>query len=343
VVGAHTPIGAAVAYRLAADAPADVRVRCIGPHRIDVGDVDWSVLDLGDPMLSAALSGVDTVVGAWLDPSIGATTGAPLRATTDAVIDAMSRADVRRLVLVSSTMAAGADPARPVPAVEDAAAVDPASPGAAGDWAHAEHVAARWHHAAASRQLAVLRPAVLVGDSIDTAFTRYFESPRLLMLGESEPVWQFTHLDDLAGAVAWVVVQQQPDGTVTVACDGQVRSEAVEARLGVKPFRLPEAVAVAAAQRLHRAGVSPSPAADLAFLTGSWVVEATALPRAGWRPQWSNEQVLDLLAERRSGVVAVAGRRVGRGEAASIGAAGAAAAVMAALAVARARRRSGRW
>jgi nucleoside-diphosphate-sugar epimerase len=342
VVGAHTAIGSAVAQRLIADLAPGARVLCLGPTRTDVGDADWSVLDLGDPVLATALAGIDVVVGAWLDPTIGAATGDALRATTASVIDALDGAGVGRLVLVSSTMAIGVDGARPAPAPEAAAAVDAGAAGAAGDWAHAEHASSAWA-GAAGRRLTIVRPAVLVGESIDTAFTRYFESPRLLLLGECEPVWQFTHLDDLVDAVGRIIDGDGPDGVVAVACGEGVGSEAVEARLGVKPLRLPEAVAVAAAQRLHRAGVSPSPAADLAFLTGPWTVHATALDDAGWHPRWTNEQVLDLLARRRGDAVTLAGRRVGRGEAASLGAAGAAAAVLAAVALARARRRSAPW
>jgi hypothetical protein len=71
------------------------------------------------------------------------------------------------------------------------------------------------------------------------------------------------------------------------------------------------------------------------------VVSGSRLHEAGWRPEFSNEQVLAELLEQVSGKHAVAGRRLGGKEAAtSLGAAGATVALVGTAAlVRRARKR----
>lgn len=107
-------------------------------------------------------------------------------------------------------------------------------------------------------------------------------------------------------------------------------------------MELPSAVALGAAARLHRIGLTPSPAGDLAYTMHPWVVSVGRLHDAGWRPQWTNEEVLAELLEEVAGRHTVAGRRLGRKDATAAGAAGATVALLGAAAVVRrARKRRG--
>lgn len=73
-----------------------------------------------------------------------------------------------------------------------------------------------------------------------------------------------------------------------------------------------------------------------------WVVSGSKLYEAGWRPKWSNEEVLAVLLEEVEGRNSVAGRRLGRKDATTLGAAGATVALVGAAAVVRrARKRRG--
>src|SRR5260370_686622 len=63
----------------------------------------------------------------------------------------------------------------------------------------------------------VVRPAALVGDSVDTLVTRHFEAPRLLTVKGCAPRWQFCHVDDLTSALEFTVTGGI-DGQFTVAC-----------------------------------------------------------------------------------------------------------------------------
>ncbi|MEK8225424.1 hypothetical protein NKG05_03725 [Oerskovia sp. M15] len=103
---------------------------------------------------------------------------------------------------------------------------------------------------------------------------------------------------------------------------------------------LPAATAFGVAERLHRVGVLPSPASDLAFVVHPWTVAARGLHGAGWVPTSSSAECVDVLMDGIRGRIALGGRRVGGRDAAALGAAGAAVAALGTAAIwRRARRR----
>ncbi|RXR27286.1 nucleoside-diphosphate sugar epimerase [Oerskovia turbata] len=264
------------------------------------------------------------------------------------VARAAVRHGVEQLVAVTSATVHGASADRAV--IEDD---DPVSPDAAGfvaDLVAFEDALVEGLAAASAEsptgpavRLAVLRPAMVVGPGVDTILTRHFEAPRLLTVKGSDRPWQLLHTDDLASAVG-VVVAQGLSGTFTVGAlvDGEpdvvTPAELVE-RTGLANVTLPAATAFGAAERLHRVGVLPSPASDLAYVVHPWTVTARGLHAAGWEPAWSSARSVDALMEGVRGRVALGGRRVGGRDAAALGAAGAAVALLGTAAIWRQARR----
>ena len=110
----------------------------------------------------------------------------------------------------------------------------------------------------------------------------------------------------------------------------------------MKRVEVPAALAFATAERLHRVGVTPAPASELAYVMHPLVVPSTALRAAGWRPEHDNESCLQAVLDEVRGEVSVAGRRIGRRDATVAGAsaAGATVAVLGAAAFVRAARRA---
>ncbi|MFF2622624.1 Rossmann-fold NAD(P)-binding domain-containing protein [Oerskovia jenensis] len=263
---------------------------------------------------------------------------------------AAARHGIEQVVAVTSATVHGASADRPD--IEDD---DPVSPDAAGfvadlvafeealaaavDDRSAEHRSA----GSPSVRLAVLRPAMVVGPGVDTILTRHFEAPRLLTVKGSDRPWQLLHTDDLASAVR-VVEARGLSGTFTVGAltDGEpdvvTPAELVE-RTGLANVTLPAATAFGAAERLHRVGVLPSPASDLAYVVHPWTVTARGLRAAGWEPTWSSAESVDVLMEGVRGRIALVGRRVGGRDAAALGAAGAAVALLGTAAIWRQARR----
>jgi nucleoside-diphosphate-sugar epimerase len=263
-------------------------------------------------------------------------------AHTQRVLGAARAVGVRHVVAIGSALVYGAWADRPV--VRDADPL-PRADEAARDGVVGELLAAEAALERARRRksplVTVLRPAALVGAGIDTFVTRHFEAPRLLTVRGAVRQWQFAHVEDVAAAARFAV-DHALTGVLTVGADDVLEPEQVEAAAGMRRVELAAATAFGTAERLHRVGVLPAPASELAFVVYPWTVATDRLRTAGWEPRWSSAACLDVLLEGVQGRLAVAGRRVGTRDAAALGAAGAAVALIGTAAVwrqARARRR----
>ena len=266
-----------------------------------------------------------------------------LVAATQRTLSAARDAGVEHVVVVTSAVGHGAWLDRPV--IHDGD--DLAHPdegdrvGLIGGLLAVEAVVAR----AARRRtplLTVLRPAALVGPGVDTFITRHFEAPRLLTVRGAIRGWQFVHVDDVASAARFAV-DHGLTGPLTVGAPDVLTPAQVEAAAGMRRIELPASAAFGTAERLHRVGVLPAPAAELAYVVYPWTVAADRLVAAGWEPRWSSAACLDVLLAGVRGRLALGGRRVGAGGAAALGAAGAAVALIGTAAVlrqARGRRRT---
>ena len=339
VTGAASGIGYALTVRLAAS-PAVKKVIAIDSRRGDIAGVTWRVADVRDPALAGRLAGVDVVVHTDLDlaPDSDARQRRAFNVRgAQTVLTCAAAARVGRVVLLTSAMVYGARPDNPVPLPEDAPLAAEADSSVAGDLLEIEQLARRSPRTNPGMAVTVVRPAALVGDSVDTLVTRHFEAPRLLTVKGCAPRWQFCHVDDLTSALEFTVTSGLA-GPLTVGCDGWLEQEEVEQISGLKSIELPARLTFGTAQRLHRLGVTPAPAMDLRYVVYPWVTDGATLRNAGWHPQHTNAEALRVLLDQRQGHHAVAGRRIARKEA-TITAAGATVAVIGTAAIVRRARR----
>lgn len=341
VTGAASPLGEAVAKALVA-AEGIGRVVAIDDRRGSTAGVTWRLGDVTSPGVADQLRGVNAVVflaaPTDLEASLhdGQRRERAVRAV-QAVTTASAAVGARRLVAVTSAMVFGAGPDNPVPLDDDAPVAAAPDSGLVGDLLEVERILDRTPRVHPGLAVTVLRPAALVGPDIDTVVTRHFEAPRLLKVKESENAWQFCHFDDLATAVVTALVKEL-DGPLTVGSDGVLDQERLERLTGMRRIELPAALALGTAQRLHRVGVLPTPASDLAFVAYPWAVSSQRLREAGWTAAYDNETCLGVLLEQVRGRHAVAARRMDRKDAA-LGAAGAAVALVGTAALMRRRRK----
>lgn len=342
VTGAASGVGLALAGRLVESGQVR-KVVAIDERRGDVPGAAWRVLDVRDPAIAEKLRGADVVVHLALDLDLESDAKARSAFNvrgTQTVLTAAAAAGVRRVVLCTSAMVYGAQADNDVPLAEDAPLRATSEASFVDDLLEIERLGRRAPRAHPGLHVTILRPAVLVGGT-DTALTRYFESPRLLVVAGSRPCWQFCHVEDLVSALEYAVLEKV-DGEMAVGCDGWLEQEEVEELSGIRRMELPPAIAFGAASRLHRLGLTPSPAGDLAYTMHPWVVSGSRLHDAGWRPRWTNEEVLAELLKEVAGRNSVAGRRLGRKDATTLGAAGATVALVGTAAlVRRARKRRG--
>lgn len=339
VVGAAGGLGAAVAARLVAN-PAVAKVLGLDDRRGPVEGVGWRVVDVCDPALATRLAKVDVLVHLALDTALEAERPAQAERnvrSTQVALTAAAATGVRRVVLVTSAMVYGALPDNEVPLAEDAPLRAVPDGGLLSDWLEVERLAAQARRSYPGLEVTVVRPATLVGPGVDSVLTRHFEAPRLLVVRGSAPTWQFCHVEDLATALE-LAATGAVSGVVTVGCEGWLEQSEVERLSGLRRIELSASLAFGTAARLHRLGVLPAPASDLGYVVHPWVVPATRLRAAGWRPAYDNPTALGVLLEQARGHHALVARRVGRRDA-TIGAAGAAVAVVGTAALVRAARR----
>jgi nucleoside-diphosphate-sugar epimerase len=340
VTGAQSSVGASVVAQLAARLEVR-RVVALDRERGADDTAEWALVDVTDPAIVRRFAGCDVVVHAALDLSIGDHPEVRQRTNVrgaQTVLTAAAAAGVRRVVLLSSAMVYGAKPDNPVPLDEDAPLAATPDASVVGDLLEIEALAARAPRTHVGMQVSVVRPAVLVGPGVDTVLTRHFESPRLLVMRGSLPRWQFCHVEDAAAAMVQAAVGNV-NGAITVGADGWLSQDEVEALSGRSRVELPAAMAYGTAERLHRLGIIPAPATDLQYVAYPWVVSSARLKETGWRPAYDNLSAFEAMLEQIAGRHAVASRRIGRRETATLGAAGATVAVLGTAAIVRRARR----
>jgi len=349
VTGAQAPLGDHVVRALLARSGTGAAIGTVvglGDERGAADGVQWRLVDLGSPDLATALRDVDALIHIAASTDLAADLRQSHRARREravremqTVVTSAAATRVARLVVVTSAMTYGASPANAVPLAEDAPLAADPDEGQVGDLLAVEQIlrtAAQVHPGLA---ITVVRPAALVGQGIDTVITRHFEAPRLLTIRGGSPAWQFCHVDDLASALV-TTVEQGLGPVVTVASEGFMTQYEVELVSGMRRVELSESMALGTAQRLHRVGILPSPATDLAYAVYPWVVSSATLAAAGWQPAYDNATCLGVLLDNNRGHHALAARRVDRRDAA-LGAASAAVALVGTAAILRRSRRKG--
>jgi nucleoside-diphosphate-sugar epimerase len=349
VTGAATPMGDHVVRALLARSAAGGAIGTVvglDAERGRAEGVHWRLVDLGSPDLARSLRGVDALIHMAASTDLAADLKSSARTRreravrqTQTVVISAAAAGVARLVVVTSAMAYGASPANAVPLPEDAPLATDPDEGQVGDLLAVEQVLQTAVEVHPGLTVTVVRPAALVGPGIDTVITRHFEAPRLLRIKGGAPAWQFCHVEDLATALV-TTVEAGLGPVVTVASEGWMTQTEVEAVSGMRGVELSESMAIGIGQRLHRVGLLPSPATDLAYALYPWAVSSATLDSAGWRPTYDNVTCLGVLLDNIRGHHAVAARRLDRKEAA-FGAASAAVALVGTAAILRRRRKGG--
>lgn len=349
VTGAATPVGDRIVRALRAranDGGAVGTVVGLGAERGSADGVHWRLVDQESPELAGSLRGVDALIHVAASTDLSGDLRLTSRTRREratrqiqTVVISAAAAGVAHLVVVTSAMTYGASPANPVPLPEDAPLTADPDEGMVGDLLAVEQVLRVAAEVHPGLKITVVRPAALVGPGIDTVITRHFEAPRLLTVRGGTPAWQFCHVEDLATALV-STVELGLGPVVTVGSAGWMTQPEVESVTGMLAVELSESMALGIGQRLHRVGILPFPASDLAFAVYPWAISSATLSKAGWQPAYDNVTCLTSLIESIRGHHAMAARRLDRKDAA-LGAASAAVALVGTAAIMRRRRRKG--
>ena len=347
VTDAATPLGDRIVRALLARSATGTAIGDVvglAPERGGADGVHWRLVDLDSPDLATSLRDVDALIHVATSTDLAADLKMTARSRRErairqiqTVVISAAAAGVGRLVVVTSAMTYGASPANALPLAEDAPLGADPDEGMVGDLLAVEQILRAGAEVHPGLAITVVRPAALVGPDIDTITTRHFEAPRLLTVKGGSPAWQFCHVEDLATALV-STVELDLGPVVTVGSQGWMTQSEVEAVSGMIRVELSEAMALGIGQRLHRVGILPFPASDLAYAVYPWAISSATLAEAGWRPAHENVTCLVALLDGIAGHHGVGGRRLERKDAA-LGAASAAVALVGTAAIMRRRRK----
>ncbi|MPZ73533.1 MAG: NAD-dependent epimerase/dehydratase family protein [Nitriliruptorales bacterium] len=295
VAGAANFVAAAVLERLDADRSITrlIGLDCDEPP-MPVAKLDFRTVDVRDPLLSVALDEADVVVhvALTLGPLESEDTMFAINVHgTRNLLEAASKAGVKRFVHISTAAVYGAHDVNLVPLTED----EPLRANPDFSWAYhhqlAEELVQAWAENHPDAVVTIFRPVTTLGPGADNFVARHFEQPVLPVVRDNLPPVQFLHVDDLAAAVH-IAVTRDMAGVFNVAPDGWVTTQELAHLLGKRTVSVPEALAFPAARTLWSHRVLGAPAGALRYLMYPWVLTSDRLHEFGWSASRSNREVL---------------------------------------------------
>jgi nucleoside-diphosphate-sugar epimerase len=268
--------------------------------------LDFHAVDLGGPPaddvdLAPLLEGCETLVhlAFVLDPDVDPPMLVRVNVGgTRRLLDAATRAGVRRVVYASSTMVYGAWPDNAVPLDEDAPVRPSAGFHLGPHKAENERLLREWAQDG-DRTVVVLRFAFVLSD--ETApIVAAAALGRAPGTAGAAPV-QYLHVDDAASALAHALAPGVA-GVFNVAPDGWLSAEQADRLVGRRRPRWGRAstgsrgLAERVWPQLWAVGWAEVPPALAPYLRHPWVAANDRYRATGWAPRHSNEDALLLCA-----------------------------------------------
>jgi UDP-glucose 4-epimerase len=307
VTGVCRDVAGRFARRVAADPQVEavVGVDVVPPSR-DLGDVTFVRADIRTPVLAEILAAerIDTVVHLSVIATPGSAGGRTsmkeinVIGTMQLLAACQHAPNVERLVVKSSAQVYGASPEDPAMFTEDMTARHIPRHGFAKDSVEVEGYVRGFRRRRGDVAVIVLRCANLIGPTIETGLTRYFELPVVPTVLGFDPRLQFCHEDDALAALHRAALGTA-DGTFNIAGDGVLMLSQALRRLGRPSVALPAAAFGALAAVLPAVRRADLSSDETAFLSYGRAVDTTAMREVfGFEPSYTSAEAFDAFAAR---------------------------------------------
>jgi UDP-glucose 4-epimerase len=306
VTGACTYLGVELLRRLEED-PRNERILALDvrPPPVTSAKIQFVRIDLTQPSIDGELATllarnrVDTFVhGAFLShPTHAAEWAHELEDVgTMHVLNACAGVDLRRLVMVSTTLIYGAHPKNPNFLTEEAELKGHRDSRFVNDKLRAERQVQRFAKEHPGVEVCILRFAPILGPTVSNMFTRFLSRPVAPVMLGHDPLLQFVHEQDAAWALHRAV-ESNATGAFNIVGKGVLPYTTVLALLGRVPVPMPMVVARQLTKLLWATQLVGSPPSLLDFLLYVCVADgARARRELGFSPQLSIKRtVLDFL------------------------------------------------
>ncbi len=208
--------------------------------------LDFIKADVRNPMLAELLrtEEVDTVCHlAFVETDRPSSAASDLNVTgTTQLLDACAGAEVRKVVLKSSTAVYGARPTNAAFLTEGHALRGSKRTGTIHDLLEIETFCRHFAQRTPQPIVTILRFANIVGTTVDTPMTRFLKMPRALSLLGFDPRMQIIHEEDVVEALAHTVLNDIP-GAINVAAEDIIPLNKLRGLAGKQPVAIPHQIA----------------------------------------------------------------------------------------------------
>ncbi len=307
VTGVCRELGGRFARCLAEDPAVD---RVVGvdvvPPRTDLGKVHFVRADIRNPVIAKVIAAeaVDTVVhlGVISTPS-GAGGRTPMKeinviGTMQLLAACQKARGLERLIVKSSSRVYGSSSRDPAMFTEDMAPKRLPRSGFAKDSVEVETYVRGFGRRRPDVQVTTLRCANLLGPTIQTTLTRYFELPVVPTVLGFDPRLQFCHEDDALDALR-VATLSDVDGTFNIAGDGVLMLSQAMRRLGRPTVALPAPALGMLATLFPAARAAELTTEQTEFLTyGRGIDASAARAKLGFEPRHTTAEAFETFARR---------------------------------------------
>jgi UDP-glucose 4-epimerase len=212
------------------------------------------------------------------------------------VLNACAATSPARFVMVSTTMAYGADPSNPNYLSESAELRGHRDSRFINDKVRAEKQALRFARENPATAVATLRFAPILGPTVDNLFTRFLSRPVAPVMMGHDPLMQFVHESDAASALK-LAVDAEASGPFNIVGKGVLPYTTVLALMGRVPMPMPYLIARQLNNALWATQILSSPPSLLDYLMYVWVADGSrARAELGYAARFSiRRTILDFL------------------------------------------------
>jgi UDP-glucose 4-epimerase len=297
--------------RLIADDPRVDRVVGVDvvPPRRDLGGVQFVRADIRNPVIAKVIAAedVDTVVhlGVIATPS-GAGGRSPMKeinviGTMQLLAACQKSRGVERLVVKSSARVYGSSSRDPAMFTEEMAPRRLPRSGFAKDSVEVEAYVRGFSRRRPDVEVTTLRYANLIGPTIETSLTRYFELPVIPTMLGFDPRLQFCHEEDALASLRLATVTEVAGAarTYNIGGDGVLMLSQAIRRLGRPSVAVPRPVAGMMGGLLPAARAAELTPEQAEFLSYGRGIDTTAARTSlGFEAQRSTSEAFDTFAGR---------------------------------------------
>jgi len=311
ITGAQTYLGTELLRQLSDDPSIDHLI-AIDLEKPDVisDKLSFYRVDLSDPKASAKLAAIleetrpDTFVhGAFFSSPIHShkRVHEVENKGTARVLAACAQIKLSRFVLLSTTLAYGAQASNPAYLAEDADLLAMSRSGFVKDKIEAEQQVMKFAERNPAVRVCSLRFAPILGPQIVNLFTRFLSRPLAPNLAGRDPLIQCVHERDAVRATL-LALRSDCRGVYNIVGKGVLPYTTLLAVLGRLPFTMPTAFARAIGRVMWSIRISEVPVSLIDYLQFSWVADGSkAEKELGFSPQFDiRETLYDFLGTEQS-------------------------------------------